>query len=76
MPILTGTDETAGGAWMNPYGISFRELRLSDLDRMHRCLNTPQVRRWWSAEGTSYVEIETEYLIKLSREGFERNSSD
>lgn len=69
MPILTGTDETAGGAWMNPYGISFRELRLSDLDRM-------QVRRWWSAEGTSYVEIETEYLMKLSREGFERNSSD
>lgn len=47
---------------MEPCGISFRELRASDLDLMHRWLNTSHVKRWWYADGTSYQEIEDEYL--------------
>ena len=42
--------------------ISFRRLRASDLELMHRWLNAPHVRRWWYAEGTSYAEIEEHYL--------------
>ena len=47
---------------MDPGGISFRPLRSSDLDLMHRWLNTPHVRRWWYDEGTSPREIEGKYL--------------
>ena len=47
---------------IDPRGISFRELRSSDLDLMHRWLNARHVRRWWYAEGTSYAEIEEHYL--------------
>lgn len=32
---------------------------------MHRWLNTPHVRRWWYAEGTSYEEIEANYLPRI-----------
>ena len=52
-------DKTGGP---DPYGISFRRLRSSDLGLMHRWLNAPHVRRWWYAEGTSYAEIEEHYL--------------
>lgn len=62
MPVLARTDEKPDGTRMDPCGISFRKLRPSDLDLMHRWLNTPHVRRWWYAEGTSYGEIEAEYL--------------
>ena len=47
---------------MDPRGISFRQLRASDLRLMHRWLNTAHVRRWWYAEGSSYAEIEEHYL--------------
>ena len=47
---------------MDPRGISFRRLRASDLDLMHRWLNAPHVRRWWYDEGTSRREIEEKYL--------------
>jgi RimJ/RimL family protein N-acetyltransferase len=50
------------GGEMDPRGISFRRLRASDLDLMHRWLNAPHVRRWWYAEGSSYAEIEEHYL--------------
>ncbi len=63
MPVLAGTDEVsrkAGG--MDPRGISFGELRASDLPLMHRWLNAPHVRRWWYADGSSYEEIEEHYL--------------
>ncbi len=50
------------GGVMDPRGISFRRLRSSDLELMHRWLNAPHVRRWWYAEGTSYEEIEEHYL--------------
>ena len=63
MPVLAETDEAPGEAGtMDPRGISFRSLRTSDLGLMHRWLNAPHVRRWWYAEGTSYTEIENEYL--------------
>jgi aminoglycoside 6'-N-acetyltransferase len=45
-----------------PREISFRRLRASDLELMHRWLNAPHVRRWWYAEGNSYAEIEKHYL--------------
>jgi RimJ/RimL family protein N-acetyltransferase len=47
---------------LDPREISFRRLRASDLELMHRWLNAPHVRRWWYAEGTSYAEIEEHYL--------------
>ena len=47
---------------LDPRGLSFRSLRSSDLDLLHRWLNTPHVRRWWYDEGTSYQEIEAQYL--------------
>ncbi len=50
----------AGGT--DPRGISFGELRGSDLSLMHRWLNAPHVKRWWYAEGSSYKEIEEHYL--------------
>lgn len=63
MPVLAGTDEMPGETGgMDPCGISFRELRASDLDLMHRWLNAPHVRRWWYAEGTSHREIDEKYL--------------
>ena len=46
----------------DPTGLSFRELRLSDLHLMHRWLNATHVRRWWYDEGTSREEIEEAYL--------------
>jgi len=61
LPVLAGTDE-ARDETMDPHGISFRRLRSSDLDLMHRWLNAPHVRRWWYAEGNSYREIEEHYL--------------
>ncbi len=62
MPVLAKKDEMTDAGRMDPTGISFRELRSSDLELMHRWLNAPHVRRWWYAEGTSYTEIENEYL--------------
>ena len=62
MPVLAGTDELTKVGSMDPRGISFRRLRASDLELMHRWLNAPHVRRWWYAEGTSYAEIEEHYL--------------
>lgn len=63
MPLLAGTDEMPGEAGgMDPRGISFMRLRSSDLDLMHRWLNSQHVRRWWYAEGTSYAEIKEHYL--------------
>lgn len=63
MPVLAGTDEMMGKPGrVDPRGISFRGLRASDLDLMHRWLNAPHVRRWWYAEGTSHAEIEDQYL--------------
>ncbi len=63
MPVLAGTDRIMGEPGrMDPRGISFRGLRASDLDLMHRWLNAPHVRRWWYAEGTSHAEIEDQYL--------------
>ena len=63
MPVLAEMDEASGETGgMDPRGISFRNLRASDLELMHRWLNAPHVRRWWYAEGTSYTEIENEYL--------------
>jgi len=50
---------------MDPRGISFRGLRPSDLDLMHRWLNTPHVGRWGYADGTSHREIEEEYLPRI-----------
>ena len=50
------------GDGIDPRGLSFRRLRASDLHLMHRWLNAPHVRRWWYAEGTSYEEIEDNYL--------------
>ena len=63
MPVLAETDERPGmGDGIDPRGLSFRRLRASDLHLMHRWLNAPHVRRWWYAEGTSYEEIEDNYL--------------
>lgn len=63
MPVLAGTDEMSGEVGrMDPAGPSFRELRSSDLDLMHRWLNAPHVTRWWYDEGTSRREIEEKYL--------------
>ena len=63
MPVLAETDERPGrGDGTHPRGLSFRRLRASDLHLMHRWLNAPHVRRWWYAEGTSYEEIEDNYL--------------
>lgn len=62
MPVLAEKDEMTGAGSTDPTGISFRELRLSDLDLMHRWLNAPHVRRWWYDEGTSRREIEEAYL--------------
>jgi len=55
---------------LDPRKISFRRLRASDLELMHRWLNAPHVRRWWYAEGNSYAEIEEHYLPAIEgREG-------
>lgn len=63
MPVLAEKNEVTDAAGrMDPRGLSFRKLRSSDLDLMHRWLNAPHVRRWWYAEGTSYAEIEEHYL--------------
>ena len=62
MPVLTGRNRVPVGGALDPRGISFRRLRASDLDLMHRWLNTAHVRRWWYAEGSSYAEIEEHYL--------------
>lgn len=62
MPILAEKDEMTDAGRMDPTGISFRELRSSDLDLMHRWLSAPHVRRWWYDEGTSRPEIEEAYL--------------
>lgn len=63
MPVLAGANEVADGtSKLDPLGLSFRAMRPSDLDLMHRWLNTPHVRRWWYDEGTSRREIETKYL--------------
>jgi RimJ/RimL family protein N-acetyltransferase len=66
LPVLAETDEmtdTAGR--MDPRRLSFRGLRSSDLDLMHRWLNAPHVRRWWYDEGTSCREIEAKYLPRI-----------
>ena len=61
MPVEDGLD---------PREISFRRLRASDLELMHRWLNAPHVRRWWYADGNSYAEIEKHYLPAIEgREG-------
>lgn len=63
MPVLAGRDEVSGEAGgMDPRDIAFRELREPDLSLMHRWLNTPHIRRWWYAEGSSYKKIEEHYL--------------
>ena len=49
----------------DPRGISFSELRSSDLDLMHRWLNAPHVREWWYDEGTTRQEIEDHYLPRI-----------
>lgn len=59
MPVLAERDEVPGKPGkLDLHGLSFRGLRSSDLDLMHRWLNAPHVRRWWYDEGTSYQEIE------------------
>jgi RimJ/RimL family protein N-acetyltransferase len=63
LPLLAGRNRVPGkGGEMDPHGISFRRLRASDLDLLHRWLNMPHVRRWWYAEGSSYAGIEEHYL--------------
>jgi aminoglycoside 6'-N-acetyltransferase len=62
LQVLTGRNVVPVEGALDPRGISFRRLRASDLDLMHRWLNTAHVRRWWYAEGTSYAEIEEHYL--------------
>ncbi len=66
MPLLTERDEVPGESGkLDLRGLSFRGLRSSDLDLMHRWLNAPHVRRWWYDEGTSYQEIEGQYLPRI-----------
>ena len=63
MPVLAERDEASGESGrVDPRGLSFRGLRSSDLDLMHRWLNAPHVNRWWYDEGTSHREIEEKYL--------------
>ena len=70
MPVLVGRDGVPVEGTVDPLGISFRRLRVSDLDLMRHWLNAPHVRRWWYAEGTSYAEIEEHYLPAIEgREG-------
>ena len=45
--------------------LSFRSLRSSDLDLVHRWLDAPHVGRWWYDEGTSYQEIAAQYLPRI-----------
>ena len=70
MPVLAGRDEVLVGDSLDLREISFRRLRASDLELMHRWLNAPHVRRWWYAEGNSYAEVEEHYLPAV--EGRER----
>ncbi|QIN84054.1 GNAT family N-acetyltransferase [Rubrobacter tropicus] len=66
MPVLAETGEGPGKAGgMGPREVSFRRLRSSDLDLLHRWLNAPHVLRWWYDEGTSYREIEERYLPRI-----------
>ena len=46
----------------DPNRISFRRLRTPDLPPVHRWLNEPHVARWWYGEGSSYREVEEEYV--------------
>ena len=62
MPVLAGRDGVPVEDGLDPREISFRRLRASDLELMHRWLNASHVRPWWYAEGTSYAEIEEHYL--------------
>jgi RimJ/RimL family protein N-acetyltransferase len=62
LPVLAGRDGVPVEDGLDPREISFRRLRASDLELMHRWLNASHVRRWWYAEGTSYAEIEEHYL--------------
>ena len=62
MQVLAGRNVVPVEGALDPRGISFRRLRASDLELMHRWLNAPDVRRWWYAEGNSYAEIEEHYL--------------
>ena len=62
MPVLARRDGVPVEDGLVPREISFRRLRASDLELMHRWLNAPHVRRWWYAEGNSYAEIEEHYL--------------
>jgi RimJ/RimL family protein N-acetyltransferase len=66
LPVLAETDEMASEVpVLDTRGISFRRLRSSDLDLLHRWLNAPHVRRWWYDEGTSRKEIEDHYLPRI-----------
>jgi RimJ/RimL family protein N-acetyltransferase len=70
LPVLAGTDGVPIEDGLDPREISFRRLRASDLELMHRWLNAPHVRRWWYAEGNAYAEIEEHYLPAIEgREG-------
>ena len=66
MPVLAGANEVADEtSKLDPLRLSFRAMRPSDLDLMHRWLNAPHIRRWWYDEGTSRQEIENQYLPRI-----------
>ncbi|PWT97416.1 MAG: GNAT family N-acetyltransferase [Candidatus Melainabacteria bacterium] len=46
--------------------ISFRPLRESDFNLMHRWLNMPHVIEWWDKTGASFNEIRSKYLPRIS----------
>lgn len=66
MPVLGGSVMMPGARErIDPWALSFRRLRTSDLALMHRWLNAAHVIRWWYGEGTSYREIEEKYLPRI-----------
>lgn len=59
---------SSGGSGQAPGTIRFERLRPSDLPLMHRWLNEPHVKRWWYDEGSSYEEIEKNFMPRISGE--------
>ena len=44
---------------MEPYRITFRKLRHSDLPMIHRWLHAPHVTRWWGEDDRPVGYIQT-----------------
>jgi RimJ/RimL family protein N-acetyltransferase len=55
-------------AALEPYRITFRRLRHSELPMIHRWLHVPHVARWWGEDTGSYEKVSREYSAYIEGE--------